>query len=106
MTVPTATIDLQLHLVPAGCRLDFPRQAGRFAYVYRRQANQEWKCIAHNACSPHIDRTVPTGSGRIDYLVCYCDAAGTITEATPVVQTYPAPLLHHNSAATAGARPA
>ncbi|WP_139920863.1 hypothetical protein [Hymenobacter sp. DG01] len=105
MNTPTATtIDLQLHLVPAGCRLDFARLSGRFAYVYRRQANQTWKCIAHNACSPHLDRTVPTTGSVIEYMVCYCDAAGNITDSTPIVQ---APQPGHSQPVNLGlgARP-
>lgn len=96
MNTPTATTtDLQLHLVPAGCRLDFARLSGRFAYVYRRQANQTWKCIAHNACSPHLDRTIPSTGSVVEYMVCYCDAAGNITDSTPVVQTQPAAPASH-----------
>ncbi|MBX0289076.1 hypothetical protein K3G63_01425 [Hymenobacter sp. HSC-4F20] len=105
MTVPTATTDLQLHLVPAGCRLDFTRQPGRFAYVYRRQVNQAWKCIAHNACSPHIDRTLPASGGTVEYMVCYCDAAGNITEATPIVQAQLPSQPAHSQARNAGQTP-
>ncbi|RPD47863.1 hypothetical protein DNI29_10525 [Hymenobacter sediminis] len=97
MTAPTVTsLDLQLHLVPAGCRLDFSRMPGLFAYVYRRQTNQPWLCIAHNACSPHIDRAVPAGTGLIEYVVCYCDAAGNITATTPIVQTPAVPQPPHS----------
>lgn len=100
MTVPTATpLDLQLHLVPAGCRLDFSRLPGLFAYVYRRQANQPWLCIAHNACSPHIDRVIPTGADLVEYVVCYCDASGNIAATTPIVQTTAAPQPPHNQPA-------
>ncbi|QNH63652.1 hypothetical protein [Hymenobacter sediminicola] len=82
---------LHLHLVPAGCRLDFPRLHGRFAYIYRRQHGANWECIAHNACSPHLDRNPPMGS-TIEYKVCYCDSAGTIIASSSVVpiQVHPA----------------
>lgn len=102
MIVPTATTDLQLHQVPAGCRLDFPRLPNRFAYVYRRQGNQPWKCIAHNACSPHLDRAVPATREAVEYVVCYCDAAGTITAATTIAQAHPAALLPTGAAVAAG----
>ena len=82
----TPSAELRLHLVPAGCRLDFARIPGRFAYVYRRQHHRAWECIAHNACSPHLDRTPPS-SANLEYVVCYCDAAGNITDATQVAQT-------------------
>ncbi|SHL03264.1 hypothetical protein [Hymenobacter psychrotolerans] len=81
----SALTELRLHLVPAGCRLDFPRLPRQFAYIYRRHHNLAWECIAHNACSPHLDRNPPTGA-LVEYKVCYCDAAGTITASSPVVQ--------------------
>lgn len=58
---------------------------GYFAYVYRRQGQQPWQCVARNACNPYFDRhPVPTGL-RPEYIVCYCDAAGTIQASSPIV---------------------
>lgn len=93
LTMPsTAPTDLRLHLVPAGCRLDFPRLPRQFAYIYRRHHNLAWKCIARNACSPHLDRNPPTGT-TLDYKVCYCDTAGTVTATSAVVQIQVHPLV-------------
>lgn len=83
------SFSLHLHHVPAGCRLDFPPLPGCFAYVYRRCRQRAWQCVAHNACSPHIDRFAPPLDAQPEYVVCYCDAAGTIVAATPIAQTHP-----------------
>ena len=86
---------LKLYQVPAGRRLDFNRQAGHFAYVYRRNNYSEWQCIARHACSPYFDASfLPVGS-LVEYVVCYYDANGKILAATPIVQAPPVdiPLL-------------
>ena len=46
----------------------------------------------HNACSPHLDRTPPSAA-NVEYVVCYCDAAGNITHATQVAQAQPHPVV-------------
>ncbi|GGF26844.1 hypothetical protein [Hymenobacter cavernae] len=89
------TPELKLHHVPAGRRLDFTTQPGRFAYVYRRRDYQEWQCVARNACSPYLDVTFIPADTLTEYVVCYCDAGGNITATTPIVhaQFVDAPLL-------------
>ena len=88
---------LHLHLVPAGRRLDFEGVPGCFAYVYRRQHQQAWQCVARNACSPYFDRSPVTRDAQPEYVVCYCDAAGNIKAATAIAATPPAttPALQH-----------
>jgi hypothetical protein len=84
---------LQLHLVPAGRRLDFATAPGQYAYVYRRnQQEPEWLCVAHNACSPFFDRSLQPGEDTVEYCVDYRDADGAITARTHVVQAAPARL--------------
>lgn len=81
---------LQLHLVPAGRRLDFDIPAGHFAYVYRRLPRQAWQCIAHNACSPLLDRhPLPAGVAP-EYQVRFRNAAGELVSSSAVVQAAPA----------------
>ena len=87
---PTAT--LQLHLVPAGRRLDFSISPGQFAYVYRRGRGQQWECVARNACSPHLDRMPVSPDATYEYLVQYRDASGLVTSKTPIVRVAPAML--------------
>jgi hypothetical protein len=86
MLTPTQgpTAALQLHIVPAGRRLDFDSVPSCFAYVYRRQHQQDWQCVARNACSPFFDRTPIAKDSQPEYVVCYCDAAGTIKAATSI----------------------
>ncbi|WP_324677507.1 hypothetical protein [Hymenobacter sp. GOD-10R] len=82
----TFTPTLQLHQVPAGRRLDFSTQPGRFAYVYRRSDYGGWQCIARNACSPSFDNSFAAAGSVVEYMVCHCDASGNITATTPIVQ--------------------
>ncbi|UOQ77691.1 hypothetical protein MUN84_03175 [Hymenobacter sp. 5516J-16] len=89
MTARTSTFPLHLHLVPAGRRLDFTIKAGSFAYVYRRQANQEWKCVARNACSPFLDTSVLEPEAAPEYVIRYRDASGATLGVTSVVQAHP-----------------
>ena len=84
-STPTPTAALHLHLVPAGHRLDFQAMPGYFAYIYRRQGQQPWQCVARNACSPYFDQHPLLVGSRPEYVVCYCDAAGTIQAASPIV---------------------
>ncbi|UYZ59542.1 hypothetical protein [Hymenobacter latericus] len=81
---------IQLHLVPAGRRLDFNVSPGNYAYVYRRCRNQEWQCVAHNACSPYLDKAPIEPSAAPEYMVHYRNADGTVTAATDVVRADPA----------------
>ena len=84
---------LQLHLVPAGRRLDFSTAPGQYAYIYRRSKQQhDWQCVAHNACSPYFDRGHQPGADTLEYCIHYRDANGTVTARTPVVQAAPARL--------------
>ncbi|WP_375433949.1 hypothetical protein [uncultured Hymenobacter sp.] len=85
--VPSAA--LQLHLVPAGRRLDFECVPGCFAYVYRRQHQQAWQCVARNACSPYFDYSLIARDSQLEYVVCYCDAAGNIKAATAITAATP-----------------
>jgi hypothetical protein len=88
--VATPAAALQLHLVPAGRRLDFEILPNYFAYVYRRQNQNEWQCVARNACSPYFDHSPVPATSQPEYMVCYCDAAGTIKAATAIAATPPA----------------
>jgi hypothetical protein len=83
---------LELHLVPAGRRLDFPTPLGQFAYVYRRGRNQAWECVARNACSPYLDRTVFSSDVTHEYRVQYRNTLGRVVSTTPVVRAAPAML--------------
>jgi hypothetical protein len=95
----TFTPTLQFHQVPAGRRLDFSTQPGRFAYVYRRSTYGGWQCIARNACSPYLDASFAPAGSLVEYMVCHCDASGNITATTPIVQAQlaGAPLLANHS---------
>jgi hypothetical protein len=84
---PTAA--LQLHVVPAGRRLDFSLLPGRFAYVYRRSRGQQWECVARNACSPYLDYTPILPETSCEYVVQYRDAQGTVASQTPIVRVAP-----------------
>ncbi|HEX8426889.1 hypothetical protein [Hymenobacter sp.] len=86
---PEPSASLQLHLVPAGRRLDFDMVPSCFAYVYRRQHQHAWQCVARNACSPYFDRSSLSDDSQPEYVVCYCDAAGTIKAATSIAATPP-----------------
>ncbi|WP_162910470.1 hypothetical protein [Hymenobacter oligotrophus] len=83
---------MHLHLVPAGRRLDFEITPGNYAYVYRRCRNQQWQCVAQNACSPYLDKAPIDPQAAPEYVVRYRNAAGTVTAATPVVRADPAGL--------------
>lgn len=83
------TAPLQLHLVPAGRRLDFTTANGCFAYVYRRCRAQGWQCVANNARSPYLDTTHLDSEAAPEYLIRFRDAAGAIVGATGVVQAHP-----------------
>ena len=92
MSVSTLSSSLQLHLVPAGRRLDFAHAPGCYAYVYRRNHYRPWECIARNASSPYLDRTpLPVGAPT-EYVVLYQDVAGTVVAASLIVQATPAQL--------------
>jgi hypothetical protein len=99
MLTPTyqSSAALQLHLVPAGRRLDFEILPGYFAYVYRRHNQKAWQCVARNACSPYFDHSAAPAHAQPEYVVCYCDAAGTIKAATSIVAAPPAnfPVSQH-----------
>lgn len=87
MTTSPLHIGLQLHHVPAGCRLDFTVMPDCYAQVYRRCQFQGWECVARNACSPFIDRaSMPVGAA-VEYVVLYHNAQGGVTGATAIVQT-------------------
>lgn len=75
------------HVVSAGRRLDFEVMPGYFAYIYRRQPQQAWQCVARNACSPYFDHTPSSSGSQPEYVVCYCDAAGTVKASNAVVAT-------------------
>ncbi|GAB3835959.1 hypothetical protein GCM10028821_33550 [Hymenobacter jeollabukensis] len=79
-------------MVPAGRRLDFAQLPGHYAYVYRRDRNGPWECIAHNASSPFIDRTPLPPGAPTEYQLIYHDATGRDTAATGIVQALPAQL--------------
>ncbi|KUG08375.1 hypothetical protein ASU33_09395 [Solirubrum puertoriconensis] len=79
-----------MHLVPAGRRLDFDTSPGSYAYVYRRCRNQQWQCVAQNACSPYLDQAVLEPSAAPEYMVYYRNADGTTTAETTVVRADPA----------------
>ena len=87
---PPAT--LELPLVPAGRRLDFPTSPGQFAYVYRRGRNQSWQCVARNACSAYLDRTPNQAGTTHEYMVRYVDTTGHVIHTTPIVRAAPAGL--------------
>ncbi|RPD47852.1 hypothetical protein DNI29_10470 [Hymenobacter sediminis] len=88
----TSTSSLQLHLVPAGRRLDFTPAPGCFAYVYRRCQLEGWQCIAQNARSPFLDTSaLPLGTAP-EYVVQYQNGAGALMGATPIVQAHPLAL--------------
>lgn len=92
MSVSTLSASLQLHLVPAGRRLDFTMPPGHYAYVYRRCHYCAWECIARNARSPFIDHShLPVGAPA-EYVVLYHDAAGSVTAATAIVAATTAQL--------------
>ncbi|OON66458.1 hypothetical protein [Hymenobacter sp. CRA2] len=90
MVTASPSAAVQLHLVPAGRRLDFPVAPGQYAYVFRRAPHEPWQCVAHNACSPYLDRS--PANGVIEYMVHYRDAAGTLVTTTAVVRANPALL--------------
>lgn len=83
---------LQLHLVPAGHRLDFSTVPGYYADVYRRSRNQPWQCVARNACSPFLDRVPLMPGDTPEYRVHYRDTTGSVTSITPAVQAHPLSL--------------
>jgi hypothetical protein len=74
-------------VVSAGHRLDFEMLPGYFAYIYRRQPQQDWQCVARNACSPYFDHAINLTGLQFEYVVCYCDAAGTIKASKTIVGT-------------------
>jgi hypothetical protein len=88
MLLPSSSdaANLQLHMLSTGPRLDFSIPSGRFAYVYRRTAQEPWRCVARNACSPFIDSAPGHQGAKPEYVVCFCDGAGTILASTPIVQ--------------------
>jgi hypothetical protein len=90
MLTLSPSASLQLHLVPAGRRLDFSTAPGQFAYVYRRSRNEQWQCVAKNACSPYLDRTPSTPGATHEYMVQYMDATGAVINKTPIVRAAPA----------------
>ncbi|RAK70578.1 hypothetical protein [Hymenobacter edaphi] len=92
--MPTSTLSssLQLHIVPAGRRLDFAQVPGHYAYIYRRSRSAPWECIAHNARSPFIDRCPLPPGALTEYVLVYHDAAGRVTAATGILQAMPAQL--------------
>jgi hypothetical protein len=93
LTLSTSSAEtLQLHLVPAGRRLDFASIPGQFADVYRRSRNQSWQCVAQNACSPFLDRVPLTPGDTPEYRVHYRDSKGFVTATTPSVQAHPLSL--------------
>ncbi|GGG57682.1 hypothetical protein [Hymenobacter glacieicola] len=92
MTALTSTLLLQLHLVPAGRRLDFPTTTSSFAYVYRRCQHHGWQCVARNACSPFLDTTSLEPEAAPEYVIRYRDASGATLGVTSVVQAHPAGL--------------
>lgn len=75
------------HVVSAGRRLDFEVMPGYFAYIYRRQPQQPWQCVARDACSPYFDHTPSMPGSQPEYVVCYCDAAGNIKASSAVAAT-------------------
>jgi hypothetical protein len=77
---------LRLQKLPTGQQLEFIIPADRFAYVYRRTQQEPWRCVARNACSPYIDSAPVFNGSKPEYLVCFCDSAGIIMAATPIVQ--------------------
>lgn len=89
MTALTSTLPLQLHLVPAGRRLDFTTTMGRFAYVYRRCQHQGRQCVARNACSPFLDTATLEPEAAPEYFIRYRDASGATLGATSVVRADP-----------------
>ncbi|MBX0289065.1 hypothetical protein K3G63_01370 [Hymenobacter sp. HSC-4F20] len=90
--LPLLPSSLQLHLVPAGRRLDFITASGSFAYVYRRCCPQDWQCVANNARSPFLDTSHLAPEAAPEYLILFRDAAGTTVGATSVVQAHPSGL--------------
>lgn len=92
MSVSTLSTFLQLHLVPAGRRLDFTQAPGHYACVYRRCHYCPWECIAHNASSPFIDHSLLPLGAPTEYVVVYHDAAGHVTAATAIVAATAAQL--------------
>lgn len=89
MPTPTLPPDLQLHLVPAGRRLEFTTDAGCVAFVYRRCQQEDWQCVARNAHSPFLDTTVLAPGAAPQYVVRYHNAAGQPLATTAVVQSHP-----------------
>ncbi|GAB2794066.1 hypothetical protein HNQ93_003828 [Hymenobacter luteus] len=89
MPIPTPLPDLQLHLVPAGRRLEFTTKAGCFAFVYRRCQQEDWQCVACNARSPFLDMAVLPPGAAPQYVVRYHNAAGAPLGATAMVQSHP-----------------
>ncbi|MBO0359157.1 hypothetical protein J0X19_14445 [Hymenobacter sp. BT186] len=87
MLTSTTAASSHPHPVSAGRRLDFEMMPGYFAYVYRRQPQQAWQCVARNACSPYFDHAPSMSGLQPEYVVCYCDAAGTIKASSVVVAT-------------------
>lgn len=92
MPVSTLSASLQLHLVPAGRRLDFAQAPGHYASVYRRCHYGPWECMARNASSPFIDSSVLPLGAPTEYVVLYHDAAGHVTAATAIVAATAAQL--------------
>jgi hypothetical protein len=84
---PTAT--LQLHVVPAGRRLDFSLLPGHFAYVYRRSRGRQWECVARNAHSPYLDYMPTSPDTSYEYVVQYRDAQSSVVSQTPIVRVTP-----------------
>lgn len=83
LTSTAATVSSPV--VSAGRRLDFELMPGCFAYLYRRQPQQAWQCVARNACSPYFDHAPSLSGLPLEYVVCYCDAAGTIKASRTLV---------------------
>ncbi|WP_022824478.1 hypothetical protein [Hymenobacter norwichensis] len=83
----STTASVSTHAVSAGHRLDFEMLPGYFAYIYRRQPQQAWQCVARNACSPYFDHTAGRAGLQPEYVVCYCDAAGTVKASRAVSAT-------------------
>jgi hypothetical protein len=90
-TLPSSLF-LQLHLVPAGRRLDFEAPAGHYAYIYRRCQGQEWECVAQNARSPFLDLSPLDAKAVPEYMVRYRNANGATTANSSVVCADPAQL--------------
>ncbi len=99
MPSSSPTLELQLQRVASAVQLHFAELPNRFAYVYRRHQGQAWECIAHRACSPCLDRKPLPSNTHVEYVVCYCDANGTITATTSVAHAYPNVLSPNSSRA-------